>query len=380
MRATIKEYTSLDKSILNLITVEFFVQLINVTFIAILPLYMKKEGYSDSQYAHFTSYRYFGMLALALFLGMYIKGRKILPMIYVAAVGVPLFALLIIIGVQFHSTSILLISHLLWGTAYTFIQIPILPYIMRNAPKHQQMLSITLNFATWSIATIIGSLIVALFNGINPVIFNEHNLLLAISILCFSGVYFVLKINKNEYVPAIIEKRSNLKDYDWKIIMKALIPTTIIATGAGFTIPFMSLFFSNVHNMSTSAFSTLNFVTSVLVTIVAIYIPKIKNRFGYQKTVPTTQSFAIICLIIMATTQYYNQMSYAIIIAAIFYSLRQPFMSAAVPMTSEITMKYVGEGNREMVSGLTSAIWSGSAYFSAVGFGILRHLDVAYVN
>ncbi|MGZ4117817.1 MAG: hypothetical protein ACXVPY_10060, partial [Bacteroidia bacterium] len=135
-----------------------------------------------------------------------------------------------------------------------------------------------------------------------------------------------------------------------------------------------------VHNMSTSAFSTLNFVTSVLVTIVAIYIPKIKNRFGYQKTVPTTQSFAIICLIIMATTQYYNQMSYAIIIAAIFYSLRQPFMSAAVPMTSEITMKYVGEGNREMVSGLTSAIWSGSAYFSAVGFGILRHLDVAYVN
>ena len=65
MIATIKEYTKLDKSILNLITVEFFVQLINVSFISILPLYMKAEGYSDVQYAHFTSYRYFGMLALA---------------------------------------------------------------------------------------------------------------------------------------------------------------------------------------------------------------------------------------------------------------------------------------------------------------------------
>jgi predicted MFS family arabinose efflux permease len=85
-------------------------------------------------------------------------------------------------------------------------------------------------------------------------------------------------------------------------------------------------------------------------------------------------------LIIMATTQYYSQMNYAIVIASVFYLLRQPLMSAAVPMTSEITMKYVGEGNREMVSGLTSAIWSGSAYFSAVGFGILRHLDVEYVN
>ena len=89
---------------------------------------------------------------------------------------------------------------------------------------------------------------------------------------------------------------------------------------------------------------------------------------------------AIIALIIMATTQYYNDLSIAVYIAAFFYLLRQPLMSTAVPMTSEITMKYVGEGNREIVSGLTSAIWSGSAYFSAVGFGILRHLNVEYVN
>jgi MFS family permease len=377
---TLKEYTKLNKSLLNLITVEFFVQLINVLFVAILPLYMKSEGYSDSQYAHFTSYRYFGMLALALFLGMYIKGRKILPMFYVAAIGVPLFAVLIIIGVQIHSTPLLLISHLLWGTAYTFIQIPILPYIMRNAPKDQQTKAITLNFATWSIATIAGSFIVAVFNGINPELFTERNLLFAISLLCFSGIYFVMKMEKNENIPVIKKSRTNLKDYDWVIIMKALVPTMIIATGAGFTIPFMSLFFSNVHNMSTAIFSTLNLITAITVTVVAVYIPMLKDRYGYHRTIPTTQSFAIIALIIMATTQYYSHLNFAIIIASVFYLFRQPLMSAAVPMTSEITMKYVGERNREMVSALTSAIWSGTAYFSAVGFGILRHLNVEYVN
>lgn len=380
MRKTVKEYFHLDRSLLNLITVEFFVQLINVSFIAILPLYMKSEGYSDAQYAHFTSYRYFGMLALALFLGMYIKGRKIIPMFYIAAIGVPLFALLIIIGVQLQSTGLLLVSHLLWGMAYTFIQIPILPYIMRNASKAQQILAITLNFATWSIASIAGSFIIAVFNGYDKVLFSERNLLFAISVIGFTGVYFVIKMNKAEKVPVIIEKRSNLREYDWKIIMRALVPTCIIAIGAGFTIPFMSLFFSNVHNMSTSVFSTLNFITAVTVTIVAMYVPKIKNRYGYLKAIPTTQGFAIFALIIMATTQYYSHWNFAIVIAALFYLLRQPLMSIAVPMTTEITMKYVGERNREMVSGLTSAIWSGSAYFSAVGFGILRHLDVAYVN
>ncbi len=377
---TIKEYTKLNKTLLNIITVEFFVQLINVLFVAILPLYMKSEGYSDSQYAHFTSYRYFGMLALALFLGMFIKGRKILPMFYIAAIGVPLFAVLIIIGVQLHSTSLLLISHLLWGTAYTFIQIPILPYIMRNAPKDQQTRAITLNFATWSMATIVGSFLVAIFNGINPDLFTERNLLFVISILCFSGIYFVMKMEKNENVPILQKSRTNLKDYDWIIIMKALVPTMIIAIGAGFTIPFMSLFFSNVHNMSTAFFSTLNLITAIAVTIVAIYIPVLKERYGYHKTIPITQSFAIIALIIMATTQYYSHLNFAIIVASVSYLFRQPLMSAAVPMTSEITMKYVGERNREMVSALTSAIWSGSAYFSAVGFGVLRHMNVEYVN
>lgn len=380
MLRAIQDYLKLERSFHNLVVVELFVQIINVTFIAILPLYMKVEGFSDAQYAHFTSYRYLGMLALALFLGMFIKGRKILPMFYVAAVGVPLFALFILIGVHFHISSLVLVSHLLWGTAYTFIQIPILPYILRNAPKHQQTLAITLNFATWSIASIIGSLVVAVLNGLNKQVFNEENLLFGISILGFAGVYFVMKISKLEHIPKLTEKRSNLKEYDWKVIIRALVPTTIIAIGAGFTIPFMSLFFVSVHSMSTSTFSFLNFTTALLVTSVAIYVPKIKDRFGYLKAVTRTQLAAIFCLIIMATTQYYNTYFISIYIAALFYLFRQPLMNMAVPMTSEITMKYVGERNREMASGLTSAIWSGSAYFSAIGFGILRHLDVAYVN
>ena len=247
----LKQYAQLDKSIINLIVVEFFVQLINVSFIAILPLYMKAEGFSDEAYAHFTSYRYLGMLALALFVGIYVKSRKILPLFYIAAVGVPLFALLIVIGVYIHSTALILIAHLLWGTAYTFIQIPILPYILRNANKEHHTLAITLNFASWSIASIFGGLIIALLNGYDRILFSERNLLFSIAILGFTAVYFVSRISKNEYIPLKSDRMGSLKEYDWKIISRALIPTTILAVGAGFTIPFMSLFFANVHHMRT---------------------------------------------------------------------------------------------------------------------------------
>jgi MFS family permease len=380
MLTIIKDYSKLDKSILNVITVEFFVQMINVTFMAILPLYMQAEGYSDAEYAHFTSYRYLGMLALALFLGMYIKGRRILPLFYFAAFGVPFFGLLILIGVQIHSTPLLLIAHLLWGTAYTFIQIPVLPYILRNAPLHQHTSAITLNFATWSIASILSFLFIAVLNSINAIVFNEQNLLYGIVCLSFLGLYFISRVSKQEVIPALTEKRSNLKGYDWKLIFKALIPTAIIAFGAGFTIPFISLFFSNVHNMNTSQFSYMSFAASFIVAYAALWVPKIKEGIGYKRAVPITQSFAIIALIVMATTQYYSEHNAAIYIAVGFYLLRQPLMNIAAPMTSDITMKYVGEQNREMTSGLTSAIWSGSTFFSAILFGILRHMNVAYVN
>jgi MFS family permease len=380
MLSVIKDYTKLDKSILNIIAVEFCVQLVNVSFMSILPLYMKVEGYSDAQYAHFTSYRYLGMLMLALFLGMYIKGRKILPLFYVAAIGVPLFGLLILIGVHIHSNALLLVSHLLWGTAYTFIQIPVLPYILRNVPVEKHTSAITLNFATWSLASILGFLFIAVLNTANPIVFNEQNLLFGIVILSFLGIYFLTNVNKKENIPMLTEKRSNLKGYDWKIIFKALIPTAIIAFGAGFTIPFISLFFSNVHAMTTAEFSYMSFAASFIVAYAALWVPKIKEGIGYKRAVPLTQTLAIIALIVMATTQYYNHLSIAVVIAIVFYLLRQPLMNIAAPMTSDITMKYVGAGNREMTSGLTSAIWSGSTFFSAVIFGILRHLNIAYVN
>lgn len=380
MITVIRDYAKLDRSVINIIVVEFFVQMINVSFMSILPLYMQVEGYSDAEYANFTSYRYLGMLALAISLGMYIKGRKILPMFYIAAVGVPFFGLLILIGVHIHSTPLLMVSHLLWGTAYTFIQIPILPYILRNVPVHQHTTAITLNFATWSIASILSFLFIGVFNTIDPVLFNEKHLLFGIVILSFSGIYFIMKVNKTEHVPTLTEKRSNLKGYDWMIIFKAMVPTSIIAFGAGFTIPFISLFFSNVHGMTTAEFSYMSFAASFIVAYAALWVPKIKEGIGYKRAVPLTQSLAIMALIVMATTQYYNYMSTAIVIAIVFYLIRQPLMNIAAPMTSDITMKYVGSRNREMTSGLTSAIWSGSTFFSAIIFGILRHLNVDYVN
>ena len=53
-------------------------------------------------------------------------------------------------------------------------------------------------------------------------------------------------------------------------------------------------------------------------------------------------------------------------------------MNMAAPMTSELTMNYVGEKNQEMLSAVMAAIWSGSWYFSSQIFRFLTEAGFPY--
>ena len=53
-------------------------------------------------------------------------------------------------------------------------------------------------------------------------------------------------------------------------------------------------------------------------------------------------------------------------------------MNMAGPMTSELTLKYVGDRNQELMSALSSSVWSGSWFISAKIFQILRAHEVPY--
>jgi predicted MFS family arabinose efflux permease len=187
-------------------------------------------------------------------------------------------------------------------------------------------------------------------------------------------------IHEDHFLKEESKPSYKLSQYDWPVIIKALIPTLIIAVGAGLTIPFISLFFEEVHGMHKGTFSVVSSVAALLVAWGALLVPLIKNRMGYKIAIPSTQSLAVVSLVALATTQYYNHVGIAVVIAVICYLLRQPLMNMAGPMTSEIVMNYVGEKNREIVSALTSAIWSGSWFVSGLGVQIMFAQGLKFVN
>ena len=118
----------------------------------VLLVYMEKHGYEDHVSAHYQKYRFLGVLALAIPIGMYIRGRKIKPLLYLSTFLVPVSALLIIYSIDNHSTWLIYLSHLSWGAGFVFMQVGIMPYILRNASSETQTEAISLSHSTWSIA------------------------------------------------------------------------------------------------------------------------------------------------------------------------------------------------------------------------------------
>ena len=382
----IKEYKHIEKPIKYVIASEFFIQTVNATFMNIFPLYMTRHGFSDRDIAIFITFRFIGVFILAIPLGKYIKNKKLMPFFYLSNLLVPFFGIAIVIFISLQLKILTLISLLLWGASFTFMQIPIFPFILRNSSKKNQTAAISLSYSTWSFGGIFSGIVIALLDYINPILFDEQFILMLFSIIGFGGLYFLIKLKSfNELINEdLLEDNSQElnkhQPTDWKLIIKALTPTLIIASGAGLTIPFISLFFDKVHNLHKGGFSVLSFIASLLVAYFAMLVPKIKTFIGYKIAIPGTQSLAVISLVALATTQFYNTNPIALIIASACYLLRQPLMNMAGPMTSELVLNYVGKNNREITSALTSAIWSGSWVISCFMVGFMFNYNISFAN
>ncbi len=381
MLSFVHDYIKLERQVLSVIVSEFFIQLVNATFMNILPLYMTREGFTDEEIALYITFRFLGVFVLAVPFGKLIKGKKLALFFYLSNFFVPVFGLLIVIAIALKIKWLIILSLLLWGASFTFMQIPVAPFILRNSAKYNHTAGISLSYSTWSFASIISGAIIAILDFINPTLFNEKNILIIFCVLGFGGLPFLFKTKFNEQVDEEVSQENNTENKtDWPTIFKALIPTLIIATGAGLTIPFISLFFDKVHHLDKGGFSIISSIAAVLVAYGAMLVPKIKEHIGYKIAIPTTQSLAVISLVALATTQFYSQYSVAVYIAIFCYLMRQPLMNMAGPMTSELVLTYVGKNNREITSALTSAIWSGSWVISGFMVKVMFGKGYAFVN
>ena len=54
----LRPYRLIEKSVINMIVAEFFIQMVNAAMMMVLNIYLAKKGYSDPEIADFISWRF----------------------------------------------------------------------------------------------------------------------------------------------------------------------------------------------------------------------------------------------------------------------------------------------------------------------------------
>ena len=366
---------------------EFFLSLIHVAFILILNIYLRKQGFSDPEIASFNSLRFVGALAFALPLGIFIRGRRLKPFFKMASLMVPLTSIMIIEAIHYSMTPLIQLSFILWGIGMMLMRVCSLPFIIRHTTNDNSTEALSLSASTWSLSTMVSGLIISGLVWISNIKLspdliklNEYGILWIITLI--GSLSYVFTIQINEDVDFNKGKRPGIfslhKTYDWSMIFKAISPLILISIGAGLTIPFVNLFFNSVFNFNSSDFSLLSSITAMLVFTFSLLVPTLRKKYGYWMTIVFVQTLAILCLVIMSLTEIYASYPYAVIIAVAAYIFRQPLMHMAHPASNELMMNYVGKNNQELISALSSSLWSASWFISAKLFEWLRLLDFRY--
>ena len=389
IKQILKNYVQLPRPIHYLIVIQFFLNIIHVAFVLILNIYLRKKGYSDPEIADYNSLRFLGVLMFALPFGIFIKSRNLKPFFILSSFLVPFFSLILIISISRDFKQFIPVGFFGWGLAMMLVNVCSLPFILRNTSEKNSIESLSLSFSTWSLAMIFSGFLIGGLQTVESLKifnynlqFNEYTLLFTISLLSFLSVPFSILITEKKQPHNKITKTQSillmLRSYDWNLIIKAITPHIFISIGAGLTIPFVNLFFNSIFDLDSDRYSILGSITSLIVFISALFVPTIKNKFGYWVSIVLVQSCSIICLLTLALTEIYSSHSMSMSIAILAYIFRQPLMHMAHPSTNELTMNFVGRNNQELISALTSSLWSASWYLSAKLFQLLREKDYEY--
>ncbi len=389
IKKLLNRYREIPPSTLRLIGGIFLLNLVNGSFILILNIYLRKMGFADDQIGSFTSYRFLGVLVFAFPFGIFIKGKALKPFFITASLLIPFAAFLMIESVRIGNPLAIKLSFLTWGMGLMLLQVCSLPYIMRTTPKSVLSEAITLNFSVWSLSIIVTGISIGILTEFKQFSlfaiqfpWDEYHIILLFIIISLSAIFLIGRMQESKPRSSSAEFSNNfatlLLDYDWFLIFKALIPTLLIAVGAGLTIPFINLFFYSVFNLDSAQFGILGSVASTMGFIALLLAPTMKRKYGYYFSIITTQSIAIVLLVVLVFTELFSAINGVIFIAIIAYIFRQPLMQISSPITSELMMKYVGEKNQELISAVNSSIWSASWFISAKIFQYLRGLNFQY--
>jgi MFS family permease len=149
------------------------------------------------------------------------------------------------------------------------------------------------------------------------------------------------------------------------LLGKLILPMLITSIGAGLIMPFMNLFFRQVHGQPDPVIGSLFAWGSLAMGLGLLLAPPLADRMGKIQFVVVTQALSIPFLIILGFSPYFWMSAGA-------YYIRLALMNMSSPVYQTFVMEHVEPAARATVASLVSMAWNFGWAFSPTISGYLQ--------
>jgi MFS family permease len=149
------------------------------------------------------------------------------------------------------------------------------------------------------------------------------------------------------------------------LLAKLILPLLVTSLGAGLIMPFMNVFFRQVHHQPDPVIGSLFAWGSLAMGLGLLLAPPLADRMGKVRFVVVTQSLSIPFLIILGFSPLFWM-------SAIAYYIRLALMNMSGPVYQTFVMEHVEPSARATVASLASMAWNFGWAFSPTISGYLQ--------
>jgi MFS family permease len=334
--------------------------------------FLRSLGYDETLMGLLSTVSSMTVLIAALPMGYLadLLGRKFSLVISGLVIGGSMLIMVI-----FPSVGMLIVMNILMGLGSSLGSVVSGPFLMENSGEVERTylfsISSGLRMAAFSVGDWVGGYLPSWFGGLLDVsAVSSTAYAWAIGVV---GILVIIAV-----IPRTLIKRNQLPIGERSIfaplsyakehpgtLSKLLLPMFITSIGAGLIMPFMNIFFSNVHQQPDPVIGTMFAWGSLAMGVGLILAPAFADRYGKIRVVVFTQALSIPFLVLLGFSPIFS-------LSALAYFVRLTLMNMSSPVYQTFVMEQVDDESRAMVASLNSMVHSFGRAFSPIISGWLQ--------
>ena len=303
-------------------------------------LYLKELGYGESSIGNLISTTSLGISVMAIPAALIMDKFHVKHLVMTGMLLSSIFYFFQILNV---TETALFGLGLLASMFQALFNISVAPFYLRNSNPQQRMHLFTLNSGLSMFANLIGYAIggylpemVRHFHPeMNQLDLYRSSIMMALMVVFLSNLMFI-RIRRVS-IPKVKKKLfDGIKEKDWKILGKLILPKLCFAFGGGLIVPFMNLYLKERFDLSTKMIG-LSYAALQMCIFAGIFItPMVMRKTTPLKFITMTSLLSIPFMITMGLTG-----NISMVLGCFF--MRGMLMNMSSPITSMFEMEHVRE-------------------------------------